>query len=128
MEVGGSNSPRCWRSLQASHTSGWPASLCAKHITCSGGASPPRRGDRRRHYEHAAALQRTAEMVTARDNAADVPAHAAIAEGGGEPNPQARHQLARVLDDALAKLTASARDAVVLRFFENQSFRQVGDR
>jgi RNA polymerase sigma factor (sigma-70 family) len=37
-----------------------------------------------------------------------------------------RDQLARVLDDGMAGLSEEERDALVLRFFENKSFRDVG--
>jgi RNA polymerase sigma factor (sigma-70 family) len=86
-----------------------------------------KRARRRRHYERAAASERTAEMATAR-NTPDAPPHAGVAPAAGA-DPDARaQQLGAVLDDALARLSAPARDALVLRFFEDQSFKQVGDR
>src|SRR3954465_13188343 len=81
-----------------------------------------KRTRRRRHYEHAAALERTAAMVSAQNN--DSQSRNTKAAG----DMQTRERLTVVLDDALAKLGASARDAMILRFFENQSFKQVGDR
>jgi len=43
-----------------------------------------------------------------------------------EPQPDVWLQLAPLLDDALGKLGDKDRDAVVLRYFENKSFSQVG--
>jgi RNA polymerase sigma factor (sigma-70 family) len=85
-----------------------------------------KRARRRRHYEQAAALERTAVMVSAQ-NSGSLP-HLGSAIEGGEGDTQARQALANVLDDALARLASAARDAMVLRFFENQSFKQVGQR
>lgn len=43
-----------------------------------------------------------------------------------EPDPATWRQIAPLLDDALAKLGAADRDAIVLRFFHNQPLREVG--
>ncbi len=43
-----------------------------------------------------------------------------------EPDPATWRQIAPLLDDALAKLGAADRDAIVLRFFRNQPLREVG--
>jgi RNA polymerase sigma factor (sigma-70 family) len=89
-----------------------------------------KRERRRRHYEQAAALERTAIMMSAENGASR--ASSSESEGGvaaaGMVDGQIAKQFATVLDDALAKLRASARDAMVLRYFENQSFKQVGER
>lgn len=81
---------------------------------------------RRRRRETAAARQRAEQrsMATGMHTAA-----------GGESNPHlpagsarsAADALDERLDDALAKLSAAARDALVLRFFEGRSFQEVGD-
>ena len=43
-----------------------------------------------------------------------------------EPDADVWPQIAPLLDDALAKLGAQDRNAIVLRFFENKNFREVG--
>jgi RNA polymerase sigma factor (sigma-70 family) len=48
--------------------------------------------------------------------------------GVGEPSESAWHQMAPWIDEALASLSAKDRDAVLLRFFEEQSFRDIGER
>jgi RNA polymerase sigma factor (sigma-70 family) len=85
-----------------------------------------KRSRRRRHYEQAAALERTAEMMNVQNSPLLPRTEQAPTQNA--PDPQAQQQLATLLDDALAKLGASARDAVVLRFYEKQSFKQVGNR
>src|SRR5688572_31750181 len=102
---------------------------------------------RRQKHEHAAALQRTAQMATAQDNIPMTPTH----QQGDSPHDQAGGRgrapdgqlgdsaLARpvaspaanldgLLDDALASLSKPARDALVLRFFDGNSFKEVGQR
>lgn len=80
--------------------------------------------DARRHrHEQAAA----AERAGAAGGQGDGPAGSAEGSDGAEWREQWA-RLAPALDEALARLADGARAAVVLRFFENQSFRQVGDR
>jgi RNA polymerase sigma factor (sigma-70 family) len=86
-----------------------------------------KRARRRRHYEHAAAVERTAVMVSAQDQASVACDCGAVAARAGADG-QSQKQLSIVLDEAMAKLSGSARDAMILRFFENKSFRQVGQR
>src|SRR5215204_3981884 len=86
-----------------------------------------KRSRRRRHYEQAAALERTAIMVSAQ-NSASLSSDTSLAVSSGDGEAQASQHLASALDDALAKLRPSARDAMILRFFEDQSFKQVGER
>lgn len=76
------------------------------------------RGRRRRH-EQAAALQRTQEM-NARSFDRDPPL----------PEDLGRHANAidDALDEALAKLGTGGREAVVLRFFQDKSFKEVGEQ
>jgi RNA polymerase sigma factor (sigma-70 family) len=73
---------------------------------------------RRRHYEQAAAAQRTAQMDQAE----------AASRDHGATGLDAAAGLDEVLDDALTRLSAPARQALVLRFFEGQSFNEVGQR
>jgi len=49
-----------------------------------------------------------------------------MAPGQNPPSPDAA--AGGVLDDAITRLPAAARDALVLRFFEGKSFREVGER
>src|SRR6185436_3629 len=65
-----------------------------------------KRARRRRHYEHAAALERTAAMVSAENN--DAPNRNLTAQSD-QGTMHAHEQLTAVLDDALAKLGSSAR-------------------
>src|SRR3954465_5068861 len=73
-----------------------------------------KRARRRRHYEHAAALERTAAMVSAENNGSPNCHTTGASDPGDAHTPQ---QLNAILDDALARLGASARDAMMLRFF-----------
>jgi len=43
-----------------------------------------------------------------------------------EPNAAAWEQIAPLLDDAMGRLGETDRDAIVLRFFENKTAREVG--
>lgn len=83
-----------------------------------------KRESRRRRHESAAAEQRTREMERAQR-----PTHDAGWHGQGESgeSPPAT-DLDSVLDGALTKLSTAAREALVLRFFEGHSFREVGQR
>ncbi len=68
---------------------------------------------RRRHYEQRAA---TAESRTTSMTSTTNQSHMDHAP------------IDAVLDDAIAKLSSQSRDALVLRFFERRSYKQVGDR
>lgn len=92
-----------------------------------------KREGRRKRHEQAAARQRTHDMSSSPHPNLS-PADAAAANAASAPSSdaaeraEADEQIALILDDALAALGASGRDAVVLRFLEQRSFREVGDR
>lgn len=75
-----------------------------------------RRRQRRQRHEAVAALQRSQQVQRGEPSSSNPAQQQEDAE-----------KLDSILDDALARLGADSRDAVVLRFFQDKSFRDVGE-
>lgn len=75
-----------------------------------------RRRQRRQRHEAVAALQRSQQVQRGEPSSSNPAQQQEEAE-----------KLDSILDDALARLGAASRDAVVLRFFQDKSFRDVGE-
>jgi len=74
-----------------------------------------RRQLRRRRHESAAALQRNQQVQQSKPSSPD-----------SEEVQESVTRLKAVLDGALGRLSASSRDALILRFFKSKSFRDIG--